>query len=239
MTLLSLLLATLLSTEPPSTASMRGAWQVTLSDGVTGTLIVTDANFSIAWYQKDPAKFIATEGGSWTRGEGDEVKATYEYDTAKPERVGTTEIHYARPSAKTLITGNTAGKEMAWTRLDDGAPGALQGAWLMTGRKRDGAISMRKPGARRTMKILSGTRFQWIAYNVETKEFFGSGGGTYTTKDGAYTETIEFFSRDDKKTGRSLEFRYGLPDGVWHHEGKSTAGEPMYEVWEKREKVGI
>jgi hypothetical protein len=127
----------------------------------------------------------------------------------------------------------------AWTRTDDGAPGALEGSWLMTGRKRDGEISTRRPGARRTMKILSGTRFQWIAYNVETKEFFGSGGGTYSTADGKYTESIEFFSRDDTRTGRSLEFQYDMVEGVWHHIGKSTAGEPMHEVWNRRKELGI
>ena len=126
-----------------------------------------------------------------------------------------------------------------WTRVDSGAPGALQGSWLMTGRMRDGQPSTRRPGARRTMKILSGTRFQWIAYNVETKEFFGSGGGTYGTVDGRYTENIEFFSRDDAKAGRSLEFAYDFVEGAWHHVGKSTAGEPMHEIWARRKDLGI
>ena len=43
------------------------------------------------------------------------------------------------------------------------------------------------------MKILTGSRFQWIAYNTETKQFFGTGGGSYTAKNGVYTENIEFF----------------------------------------------
>ena len=60
------------------------------------------------------------------------------------------------------------------------------------------------------MKILSGTRFQWIAYNTETKQFMGTGGGTYTTINGEYVENIEFFSRDDSKAGLSLKFNYCL-----------------------------
>ena len=85
------------------------------------------------------------------------------------------------------------------------------------------------------MKILSGTRFQWIAYNVETKQFMGTGGGTYTTVDGKYTENIEFFSRDDNRVGASLEFNYKLKEGKWHHSGKSSKGDPMYEVWSRRD----
>lgn len=223
--ILNFVLAALLTT-PAAANDITGAWQIARNDGATGTLIVTEEHFSIAWYQREPAKFLSTEGGSWVRDEGGGVRVTYEFYTADPEKVGTTRV-FPEPTAA------------GWRRLDSGAPGALQGAWLMTGRKRDGEITTRKPGARRTMKILSGTRFQWIAYNVETKQFFGTGGGTYTTKDGKYTETIEFFSRDDKRAGMNLEFQYQLVDGAWHHIGKSTAGEPMHELWSRRKDLGI
>ena len=89
------------------------------------------------------------------------------------------------------------------------------------------------------MKILSGTRFQWIAYNVETKQFSGTGGGTYTTRDGKYTESIEFFSRDNSRVGASLTFDFSLEDGRWRHKGLSSRGEPIDEVWTKREKIKL
>jgi hypothetical protein len=95
------------------------------------------------------------------------------------------------------------------------------------------------PGARRTMKILSGTRFQWIAYNTDTKEFFGTGGGTYTTEKGKYTENIQFFSRDNSRVGQSLEFDFSLEDGNWRHKGLSSKGDPIDEVWTKRERLGM
>ena len=54
-----------------------------------------------------------------------------------------------------------------WTRLDNGGPGKLEGAWLMGGRYRNGNKQMRSiDGPRKTMKLLSGKRFQWIAYNT-------------------------------------------------------------------------
>jgi hypothetical protein len=235
MTILSILLATLLSAQPAAAApDIRGAWQLDRTDGVHGTMIVTDAHYSIAWYRTDPAKFVSTEGGGWAWDGDGTARLSIEYDTANPDRVGSVETSMpVRLTADGLEAGGL------WKRIDDGAPGALEGAWLMTGRKRDGEISTRRPGVRRTMKILSGTRFQWIAYNVETKEFFGSGGGTYTTNDGAYRENIEFFSRDDATAGRSLEFRYSLPEGIWHHDGKSSKGDAMYEIWERRDKLGI
>jgi hypothetical protein len=87
------------------------------------------------------------------------------------------------------------------------------------------------------MKILSGTRFQWIAYNIETKEFFGTGGGTYTTVDGKYTENIAFFSRDNSRVGASLQFDFTLENGEWHHKGLSSKGDPIHEIWTRRENL--
>jgi hypothetical protein len=103
----------------------------------------------------------------------------------------------------------------------------------------DGTIQKRTQGARKTMKILSGTRFQWIAYNNETKEFSGTGGGTYTTINGKYTESIEFFSRDNSRVGSKLEFDFSFIDEDWRHRGKSSKGDLIDEIWSKREKIGI
>ncbi len=106
----------------------------------------------------------------------------------------------------------------------------------MSGRVRDGETQQRDTNRpRKTMKILSGTRFQWIAYNTETKQFMGTGGGTYTTEDGTYTETIKFFSRDDSKVGRDLPFNYELINGNWHHSGLSSKGDPIHEIWSIRQ----
>jgi hypothetical protein len=241
MTILTLILAALTSFAPVQAVSVdeqpapaiRGAWQLVGEDGTVATWIMTGEHFSVARYRIEPAEFISTGGGSWSWADG-ELRLKYEFHTANPDLVGTIERLRLIVVGGEMVVGGAN-----WTRIDSGKPGALEGAWLMTGRKRDGEISMRKPGVRRTMKILSGTRFQWIAYNVETREFFGSGGGTYTTAGGTYTENIEFFSRDNSRVGASLKFEYDLPENVWHHQGKSTAGDPMHEVWERRDNLGI
>lgn len=175
--------------------------------------------------------FIKTHGGSWSL-EGNVLTEKIEFDTNNPERVGT-EISYKVKSADNEFEiGETQQK---FTRVDDGIPGALEGAWLMSGRLVDDQPQIRDTsGPRKTMKILSGTRFQWIAYNTETKQFMGTGGGTYTTLNGDYTETIEFFSRDDSRVGMSLKFNYELVDGLWHHSGFSSKGDPIHEIWSLR-----
>ena len=89
---------------------------------------------------------------------------------------------------------------------------------------------------RQTMKILSGKYFQWAAFNFETKEFFGTGGGTYQRKDNQYTETIRFFSRDNSRVGMSLTFECRIDGNDWFHKGKGTTGNPVSEVWERAEQ---
>ena len=64
--------------------------------------------------------------------------------------------------------------------------------------------------------------FQWIAFNTETFQFFGSGGGTYSAKNGIYTENIQFFSRNNNSVGKILPFNYSLKGVDWHHSGKSS-----------------
>ena len=65
-------------------------------------------------------------------------------------------------------------------------------------------------------------------------QFKGTGGGNYTSKDGVYTENIEYFSRDNSRVGASLEFNYEVKENDWHHTGNNSKGEPMYEIWARR-----
>lgn len=217
--------AALLKSSP-----LMGAWQ-SASDGKTGLWILTEKHFSITYYKSN--EFLYTEGGEWKQA-ADGIELLWEYNTQNPDLVG------EKKNISAKVKGNklTADK-IEWSRVDDGTPGKLAGAWLITGLSRDGKMNERTPGARRTMKILSGTKFQWIAYNVETKEFFGTGGGTYTTKEGKYTENIEFFSRDNSRVGATLEFDFKIEDGKWRHSGKSSKGDPLDEVWTKRDVLGI
>jgi hypothetical protein len=216
--------------------SVIGGWEMYSTskngDKLKSVVIFTDGYQVISTYDANTGKFIQSNGGTW-RLEGDTMTEKVEFDTVTPERVG------SEVSFKVDITDNTIqiiGSTMKLTRIDDGTPGELQGAWLMSGRVRDGKEQMRDTsGPRKTMKLLSGTRFQWIAYNIETKEFSGTGGGTYTTVNGKYTENIEFFSRDDSRVGASLEFDFSLVDGTWNHRGSSSKGDAMHEIWSVRQ----
>ncbi|MDT0606499.1 membrane or secreted protein [Croceitalea rosinachiae] len=214
--------------------SLIGAWEAIVEqEGKTlrNVVIFSEGHQVATFYEAKTGVFISSNGGSWSL-EGSTLSETVEFDTENSERVGTTSSFEIELNNQELKIKDSP---MVWNRLDDGTPGALSGAWLMSGRKRNGEFQSRDTNRpRKTMKILSGTRFQWIAYNTETKQFMGTGGGTYTTIDGKYTENIEFFSRDDSRVGASLGFDFELKDGDWHHSGFSSKGAPLYEVWSLR-----
>jgi hypothetical protein len=222
------------------TSQLIGAWS---SGGDTlTTIIFTEKYFAETIYSIGQKNFISTSGGSWVT-EGNKLIKTIEFHSSMPvltgEVIKNVLINVRHKDTLVTTSNGVIRGNREWIRVDNGKPGALSGAWLITGRMQNGELESITPGARRTMKILSGTRFQWIAYNTETKEFLGTGGGTYTAEDGKYIESIEFFSRDNNRVGAVLEFDFELNDGEWRHKGMSSKGEPIDEVWTKREKVQL
>jgi hypothetical protein len=216
--------------------NITGAWQTETSDG-TIVMICTDNYFAATVYSLKDKAYKGTCGGSYRIDQGRFLE-NHEFNTMRPEMIGK-ESSSPITVQKDIVVFTENKEASRWRRIDDGESGLLAGAWLITGRMEKGILNAITPGARRTMKILSGTRFQWIAYNVETKEFFGTGGGTYTTQNGKYTETIEFFSRDNSRVGKSLQFDFSLQNGNWRHKGLSSKGDPIDEVWTKREDVKL
>jgi hypothetical protein len=215
--------------------SLIGAWERNhVSENGTdlkSVVIFSDGFQAISTYESKTGKFIYSNGGTWKL-EGNNMTEIVEFDTKNSERVGS-EIKFQINLNNNSLS--IIGSEMEFKKIDDGSPGKLSGAWLMSGRVRNGQKQLRDTNRpRKTMKILSGTRFQWIAYNTETQKFMGTGGGTYTTKNGNYNENIEFFSRDNSKSGLKLKFDYEIIDNQWNHKGFSSKGDPLHEIWISR-----
>ena len=193
-----------------------------------GYKIYQDGYFSWALKNTQTDAFISAGGGEYNFENG--LSETYDFYTPNPQLVRGTRNYEVSLSGDELILKEEGGDIEVYKRVSD-AENDLSGNWVITGRQRNGELNRSTPGDRRTIKILGGDRFQWVAFNSATGEFFGSGGGTYTAQDGKYTENIEFFSRDDSRVGASLEFDYEVKDGEWHHSGKNSKGDPIYEIW--------
>ncbi|WP_226389729.1 hypothetical protein [Penaeicola halotolerans] len=218
-----------------SAQQLDGAWKLVAENGQTVSdeehiKIIQEGYYAVAARKLPAGEFIHTFGGPLEVKENSYLEQ-YDFHTASPDKVGTMQVYQSSMNGNRM-TITSQGKSQTWEKLAENADD-LTGLWVFTGRAggEGGEVRRSTPGARRTVKILSGGRFQWIAFNSETKQFSGSGGGTYSANDGNYTENILFFSRDDKRVGASLGFNYEVKDGEWHHSGNSSTGSPIYEIW--------
>jgi hypothetical protein len=210
--------------------SLNGAWQLNGSANEE-VIVFTDGYFTHTSYDLEGKKFIQTRGGHYQVKNG-KLSVEYEFDTQKTDAIGQTSA-YTFTIANDELTADITGNKASWKRLDNGtAP--LAGVWHITERMQDEKlVPIHRTGTRKTLKILTGTRFQWAAIDPGKKEFSGTGGGTYTFENGTYTEHIEFFSRDNNRVGASLKFEGKLEGGKWHHSGLSSRGDKIYEVWSR------
>jgi hypothetical protein len=210
---------------------LTGAWRLQ-ANGTEQVLLFMDGYATHTTYDKATKRFVQTRGGTYTLGNGG-LTIRYEFDTQNKDNVGQTATYTGSLNGDQLV-GDISGTSQSWQRVDNGtAP--LAGLWAISARKQNGELQqIHQTGTRKTVKILTGNRFQWAAIDPGTKQFMGTGGGTYTFQNGKYTEQIEFFSRDSSRVGSSLSFDGKLEGGDWHHSGLSSKGEPIYEVWKRK-----
>ena len=198
---------------------------------LTHELKIDDNYFVHTIYSKSPAGFVKSLGGFYTLDDKVinvklEFNSNYEEDT-----VTSINIPVVLVEEGLVLDGND---DLVFKK-DPDFKQPLDGKWLFASRGPDEGQERRgESNARKTMKFLMDGHFQWIAYHTETFKFSGTGGGTYTAKDGVYTENIQFFSRDNSRVGAQLNFTYDIKGNDWHHKGKNSKGKPMYEIWAAR-----
>lgn len=210
----------------------KGAWKSQEPTGSASTLIVADNYLVIASYSIGNKYFERSEGGPFTMS-GDKMTYTPEFNSADTAKIGIP-IEFTVTVKDDILTLRYE-EAMVWMRVDDATNVPMAGAWHITERDngQGSLVQIHQTGTRKTLKLLSKTRFQWFAIDPAVKGFYATGGGTYTAKDGKYTENIQFFSKDNNRVGSSLKFDFKLDNGRWDHSGKSSDGKPVHEIWEK------
>lgn len=219
-------------------SSIEGAWEMNMPDNVEkGKRVVMTIEKPYVFVTTFDVKnkiFYAAQGGLLQETEGG-MLYTVEFNT-EADYIGTvygilTELNGDQLNTSFIANGQT--EKASYTRIDDGKSD-LAGAWRITDRMRDGEMQAMRLGTRKTIKMITGTRFQWAAFDPTTRRFSGTGGGTVTFENGKYTEHIEFFSKNADRVGAVLTFNYVVNEDKWTHSGKSSSGNPIKEIWTKQ-----
>ncbi len=225
----------ILGSTATANAQIQPGVYISDADNTRHELKIDDDYMVYSEYQHSPPKFIRTLGGFSHVEEATgkrlvvllEFNSNYEKDSLRMLSIP------MEMDGKNLILDWAS--KMTFKPLG-GKEQDLDGAWLFATRGPDEGQERRgDENPRKTLKFLQDGRFQWVAYNTDSFEFFGTGGGSFSSEDGAYIENIDFFSRDDSRVGATLEFDYELKDDDWHHSGKNSKGEPLYEIWAPRD----
>lgn len=195
-------------------------WTSKDSDVTTIYKVQKDSNYLIETvYQTNPPKFLRTRGGFYKK-KNEILNLRLEFNSNYPnDSVG--HLEYIIPKNAKVVSSLIL---------------ELNGKWLMSGRiNSEGQIKRRDiDRPRKTLKFLTDGFFQWTAFNNETFQFYGCGGGKYSAQEGEYEESIIYFSRDDSRSGQKLAFKYEKKNNDWHHTGYSSKGKPLYEIWTLR-----
>ncbi len=178
-------------------------------------VLMDEVYFVETQFTSNPNEFVKTIGGYYQK-KGDDLMVNLEFNS-----------EFSKDSLKNIVVNS----QNQWQNISKTSL-PLQGKWMMAGRV-NGDKERRKDmsSPRKTIKILIDGYFQWIAFNTATFSFHGSGGGRYTAEEGRFTETINYFSRDNNKVGISLGFEYEIIREDWHHKGFSSKGDPLHEIW--------
>ena len=182
--------------------------------------IQMDSNYIIETvYKNNPTQFISTRGGFY-ESNNDVLNINFEFNS-NYSNDSIVEIEYIIPAKA---------KNVSNSKLE------LDGKWLMAGRVNPYGKEMRRDTSRsrKTLKFLVDGFFQWTAFNTETFQFYGCGGGKYSASEGEYKESIVYFSRDNSRSGKTLKFNYKKNENDWYHNGFSSKGKPLHEIWTLR-----
>lgn len=208
------------------------------TDNIRHEVKISDDYFIYSTYKTNPSEFIRTLGGFAkveNTASGQRLIVLLEFNSA-----------YEQDSVRQLsipININEGTLHLDWFEklkltVSENTEQDLEGAWLFATRGPDeGQERGGEANTRKTLKHLQDGRFQWIAYDIDNMQFKGTGGGNYTAVDSIYTENVEYFSKDNTRVGASLGFNYELKGDDWHHTGKNSKGEPMYEIWSRRSTI--
>ena len=222
-------LISLLAISASAQTHLHGAW-VYKQDSITHLVLVTPGYYSYSVFAAH--RFLHTEGGTWRSFAGTHaIETTTEFNSSDITKVHvkTTDSNFFSRFHDKL---DQQLPDNGWTHTRSSNTN-IEAVWRITGRQQDGDMKSIPAGARKTIKLLAGNWFHWAAINTATGEFFGSGGGQFSYVPGNYTETIFFFSRDNSRVGMTLPLTDQITQNTWDHQGKSSKGDPIHEIWTK------
>jgi hypothetical protein len=199
---------------------------------------VTPTHYTWVTYDRDRNTILSVSGGTWTIKDGKYEELCEFASETHPHLRG-------KANAFTVNLGGDkwdlkAGPDSeinvdeVWTRLkqgdqqkkNTGEPGRqLLGTWEIS--PGPGA-----PKAARMLKHVTPTHWTWAIYDRENKMVLAAMGGTWSLRDGAYVEDIDFATANIRRGGeRSHAYEFRIDGDRWVLKGGPNQALSRDETW--------
>jgi WD40 repeat protein len=142
------------------------------------------------------------------------------------------------PDGQRILTTSKDGTALVWD-AQTGKPvsGLLNhlGTWQLVSYKYGDATKWSDaPDGQRHIKLLTERHFTWVAYEVASGKVQSMAGGTYTIKDGAYIESIDYAGEGmTDYFGKKQAFTIRVEGDKLHQSGQLSDGTKIEEVWQR------
>ena len=116
---------------------------------------------------------------------------------------------------------------------------SLQGAWTMVEGKwvtEDQTLNSIGSSSMKHMKVFTENHFATLAQNIEAENSYNYNGGSYTFKDGIYSENLTM-SRSKQIIGTTLHYKVKIEGDRFYMDACDENGNVLetgaFEVWER------
>src|ERR1039457_2067345 len=111
----------------------------------------------------------------------------------------------------------------------------LDGTWELVAYKYGATAAYSAvPKDSREIKLISGTHFVWVVYNLRTRKPSSVGGGTCSLQADHYIEQLDFGDRRPKDLiGKTQSFRISIDGDKWQQSGVLSNGLRIEETWRR------
>jgi hypothetical protein len=87
---------------------------------------------------------------------------------------------------------------------------------------------------RREIKLISGTHFVWVIYDLRRKKATSVGGGTYSLQADHYIEQLDFSEGlPNNLIGKAQSFKISIDGDKWQQSGVLSNGLMIEETWRR------
>lgn len=233
-------------TPPRKTMPLEGTWKLVSANWYDNNpkytnsaiyKIYTGGRFAFIYFDTKTGKFQGAGGGTYTV-DNSKFSEKLEYFSWDSTAVGTSQTFDFKIEGNRFIQSGLLNSEKykdyeikeVYEKVEDGISAAkskhpLIGVWNIESAQYGPEKTDIQKVYGKVIKIITPGHFVTAFFNPDTKQFNGSGFGTWKVEGNNYTEKVLMFSWDDTMVNTEPKFTWEVKNNKFHQRGKIDSKE--------------